>query len=56
MPDAKPEGDVDPDEFVRAMLRISPEDAAKVRERTSPTRKRPENQEGPTADHGDGDQ
>ncbi|MFN2519211.1 MAG: hypothetical protein ABR604_09260 [Jatrophihabitantaceae bacterium] len=45
--------EVDPVEFARAMLGISPEDAETVRERTSPTRKRPEKQEGPTADYGD---
>jgi hypothetical protein len=45
--------DVDPTEFARAMLAISPEDAAKVRERTPATRKRAEKQEGPTADYGD---
>ena len=49
---AQDDADVDPVEFARAMLGISPEDAEKVRERTSPTRKRPEKQEGPTADHG----
>lgn len=32
--------DVDPVEFARAMLHISPDDAAKVRERTPATRKR----------------
>lgn len=36
----EPMPDVDPVEFARAMLGISPEDAAKVRERSNPTRKR----------------
>lgn len=50
--DEMPE-EVDPVEFARAMLGISAEDAETVRERTSPTRKRAEKQEGPTADYGD---
>lgn len=60
------ESDVDPIEFVRAMMGISPEDAEKVRERSSPTRKRagggptddavPSGQHGPTADYGSADQ
>lgn len=53
--------DVDPVEFARAMLGISPEDAEKVRERSNPTRKRaeqdadelPRGQHGSTADYGD---
>jgi hypothetical protein len=44
--------EVDPQEFLRAVLKISPEDAEKVREDTPGTRKRPEpqhdgNEEGP---------
>ncbi|MDT4893278.1 MAG: hypothetical protein QOE97_2313 [Pseudonocardiales bacterium] len=35
-----PTGDVDPMDFARAMLHISPEDAAKVRERSPATRPR----------------
>jgi hypothetical protein len=45
--------ELDPIEFVRAMLGISREDAETVRERTPGTRKQPEKQEGPTADYGD---
>jgi hypothetical protein len=45
--------DVDPVEFARAMMGISPEDAEKVRERSSPTRRRPGQSNGPTADYGD---
>lgn len=48
--------DVDPTEFLRALLKISPEDAEKAREQSPATRKRPgtEKQEGPTADYGGG--
>lgn len=47
--------DVDPVEFVRAMLHISPEDAEKAREQSPATRKRGDKgQDGPTADHGCG--
>jgi hypothetical protein len=44
---------VDPEDFLRALLKISPEDAERVREDTPGTRKRPQKQEGPTADYGD---
>jgi hypothetical protein len=44
---------VDPVEFVRRALAISPEDAETVQERTPGTRKQPEKHEGPTADYGD---
>jgi hypothetical protein len=47
------ERDVDPQEFVRAVLGISPEDAEKVREQTPGTRPDKPKQEGPTADYGD---
>jgi len=40
--DARPDAELDPQEFLRRMLHISPEDAETVRERTSPTRKRPQ--------------
>jgi hypothetical protein len=49
MPDNEPDAEVDPEEFVRAMLNISPEDAAKVRERTPGTRQRKSGEE-PGAD------
>jgi hypothetical protein len=43
---------VDPTEFLRALLRISPEDAAKAREQSpAPNRRKP--QEGPYHDYGD---
>lgn len=50
------DADVDPLEFVRAILHVSPEDAAKVREQagkkgTHSDRDGP--QEGPTGDYGD---
>lgn len=47
------EADVDPEEFVRRMLAISPEDAETVREQTPGTRPQKQQQEGPSADHGD---
>jgi hypothetical protein len=50
--DDRPDDELDPEEFVRRMLAISPEDAQTVRERTPATRKRAEKQEGPTADYG----
>lgn len=44
---------VDPEEFVRCMLYISPEDAERAREKSPATRKRGgKGQEGPTADYG----
>lgn len=52
--DAKHErpADVEPVEFLRALLKISPEDAEKAREQSPATRKRSKKQEGPTADYG----
>jgi hypothetical protein len=44
--------EVDPEEFLRALLRISPEDAEKAREQSPATRKR-KPPEGPTHDYGD---
>lgn len=44
---------VDPEDFLRALLKISPEDAEKAREQSPATRRRPEKQEGPTADYGE---
>lgn len=44
---------VDPQEFLRALLKISPEDAEEVRERTPGTRPEKPRQDGPTADYGD---
>ncbi|HJQ01142.1 MAG TPA: hypothetical protein VJ851_06055 [Jatrophihabitans sp.] len=43
---------IDPKEFLRALLRISPEDAKTVRER-SPAPGKPEGQEGPSHDYGE---
>ena len=43
---------VDPKDFVKALLGISPEDAEKVREDTPGTRKRREPQSGPERDYG----
>jgi hypothetical protein len=51
-PDSADTGSVDPEDFVRAMLHISPEDAAKVRERTPGTRQTKSGQVGPVEDHG----
>jgi hypothetical protein len=45
-------GDDDPTEFLRALLRISPEDAAKARA-NSPARRRRKPQEGPYHNYGD---
>jgi hypothetical protein len=47
--------DVDPEQFLRALLQINPEDAEKVREATPGTRKRSEPQAGPQRDYGDQD-
>jgi hypothetical protein len=44
---------VDPQDFLRSLLHISPEDAEKVREDTPGTRKRPEPQDDPGRDYGD---
>jgi hypothetical protein len=52
-PDSAPSG-LDPREFLRALLRISPEDAEKVRDR-SPAPGTPEGQEGPVHDYGEDD-
>jgi len=58
-PSVVPDGDsttsdvVDPEDFLRALLKISPEDAESVREDAPATRKRNEGQEGPTADYGE---
>lgn len=38
--DEAPKQGVDPEEFLRALLKISPEDAEEVREETPATRKR----------------
>lgn len=46
---------VDPDNFLRALLHISPEDAETVRERTPGTRPEKPRQGGPTADYGNKD-
>lgn len=46
---------IDPEELLRALLHISPEDAEKAREQSPATRKRPGKQEGPTVDYGDDD-
>jgi hypothetical protein len=43
---------VDPKEFLRALLHISPEDAEKARQ-DSPANRKPEGQEGPYHDYGD---
>lgn len=45
-------GEVTPQEFLRALLKISPEDAERAREQSPATRKRPKKQDGPTADYG----
>jgi hypothetical protein len=45
-----PGTDVDPKDFLRALLNISPEDAEKVREDTPGTRKRVEEQDGPSTE------
>ena len=44
--------DVDPREFLRALLKISPEDAKKVRD-ASPTRRKSKGQTGPVHDYGE---
>ena len=46
---------VDPEDFLRAVLKISPEDAEKVRKDTPGTRKRAEPQTGPQRDYGEED-
>lgn len=54
--------DVDPEDFLRALLKISPEDAAKARElaaqrdreRVDEADGAPRGQYGPTADYGEG--
>jgi hypothetical protein len=46
--------EIDPKDFLRALLRISPEDAKKVRERSPVTRKR-KPPEGPHHDYGEDD-
>lgn len=51
----EPSKDVHPGEFLRALLKISPEDAEKARKSSPATRKRPDKQEGPTGDYGDDD-
>ena len=48
------EGDIAPEDFLRAFMQISPEDAAKVRRNSPATRPR-RAQEGPTHDDDDGD-
>jgi hypothetical protein len=45
--------DLDAEEFLRALLKISAEDAEKVREQTPGTRPDKVRQEGPAADYGD---
>jgi hypothetical protein len=42
-------GDVDPEDFLRALLRISPEDAAKVREDAARLAAGPHQEAGPAA-------
>lgn len=51
-PERQPEAD--PRDFLRALLRLSPEDARKVRER-SPEPREPEGHEGPFHDYGEDD-
>ena len=54
MSERKEKAEVDPRDFVRALLHISPEDAEKAREKSPATRKRAgKGQEGPTEDYGD---
>ena len=60
-PERQPEAQIDPREFMRKLLAISPEDAADVRRDSpaTPARTRRKNagsngQIGPTADYGDG--
>lgn len=52
-PEDKPElDDIDPRDFVRAVLGISPEDAKRVRD-ASPVSRKPKGQTGPVHDYGD---
>ncbi len=51
-PEQQPE--VDPRDFLRALLRISPEDAKTIRERT-PEPAQPEGREGPFHDYDEDD-
>ena len=44
----------DPEDVLRALLRISPEDAEAVRDRTPGVRPEKQKQDGPTEDYGDG--
>jgi hypothetical protein len=44
--------EVDPKDFLRALMKLSPEDAAKARA-NSPARRRRKPQEGPVNDYGD---
>ena len=53
---AEREEEVDPTEFLRALLKISPEDAEEVRDNAAKLMEREDRkrvQEGPTADYGD---
>ena len=50
--DPREETELDPQEFLRALLKISPEDAESVRERTPGTRPEKPRQDGPSADYG----
>lgn len=47
------EPEIQPGDFLRALLKISPEDAESVRERTPGTRPEKPRQDGPTGDYGD---
>ncbi|MFL6162239.1 MAG: hypothetical protein ACJ74U_08420 [Jatrophihabitantaceae bacterium] len=51
---AKAQPDVDPMDFLRALIRLSPEDARTVRER-SPEPAQPDGGEGPFHDYGEDD-
>lgn len=50
--DGRHPGDVDPTEFLRALLHIKPEDAERARQNSPATRRRTP-QEGPYHDYGD---
>lgn len=56
MADAENESSgVDPEEFLRALLKISPEDAAEVREEAARKMKRDARREDPSSDDGNSD-
>jgi hypothetical protein len=50
---ASPANEVDPKEFLRALLRINADDAERVRNDSSASRRHPEDQEGPVHDYGE---